>query len=103
MSKERLKGKKLLWIKGGHSGVYIGNTYRTFIKGLIKFPIDFIKGKYYGYPTCCVLYYCIIQMIGLPAAAVTRHFFETEYQIKNYAQCPDCLIPKIKNLNKKNE
>lgn len=89
--------KKVLRIKGTGIGIFVGKPYHQFIKGLIKFPIDFIRGKRYGYPTCCVLYYCIIQLTELPAGAITQNLFEIENYKQGYANCPSCLTPKKHN------
>jgi len=75
-------------------GVFVGQPYKQFVLGLLKFVPDFIRGRRYGYPTCCVLYYCILGMTELPAGA-SKEVFEYEENDKNYAQCPRCLIKNM--------
>ncbi len=83
--------KRIIKLRNRPFSVYVGEPYRAFIKGLITFPYNFIRGKLYGYPTCCVLYYCILNMTELPASA-SKETFEYIETGKEYAECPACLI-----------
>jgi hypothetical protein len=69
-------------------GIYVGHPYRQFVIGLLTFPYHFISGKLRGYPTCCVFFYCIMNMTELPTCSIMDLTFNSTNS--DHVMCPVC-------------